>query len=94
MPKVAFNPKIHYTLNQASKITGLEVYVIRYWNAEELIELKTNRAGRKFCTHSDIKKILFVKKCLREDRLTIAGTLPLAKAWKEIEASQSELEFK
>jgi DNA-binding transcriptional MerR regulator len=95
MPDVSYNPKIHYTLNQVSKIIGIEPYVLKYWKVEGLIELQKNKAGRFFCTRSDIRRILFVKKSLREDRYTIAGTLQLIKNWKDPEEpTQNELGFK
>ena len=94
MPKVEYNSKIHYTLKNVSQIAGLETYVIRYWRTEGLITLNSNRAGRLFCTKSDIKKILFVKKCLRDDRLTIAQTKLLTDAWKEKDEDQIDIEFK
>jgi DNA-binding transcriptional MerR regulator len=94
MPKVVYNSKIHYSLKSVSQIAGLEAYVIRYWQVEGLITLNKNRAGNLFFTHEDVKKVLFIKKCLRDDRLTIAETKLLAETWRESEESQTEIEFK
>jgi DNA-binding transcriptional MerR regulator len=74
MPKVQYNPRIHYSLSVVSKLVGLETYVIRYWGTEGLIVLNKNRVDRIFFTQNDIKKVLFIKKCLRDDKLIIAQT--------------------
>ena len=94
MPAVIYNSKIHYTLKNTSQILGVEGYVIRYWGTEGLIVINKNRSGRLFFTHSDIKKLLFIKKCLRDDRLTIAETKKLTDTWKEKDEEQTNLEFR
>ena len=94
MSKVQYNSKIHYSLSVVGKLVGLETYVIRYWGTEGLIVLNKSITGRIFFTNSDVKKILFIKKCLRDDRLTIAQTRLLTDKWKEKEESQNEMEFK
>jgi DNA-binding transcriptional MerR regulator len=93
MPKVKYNSNTCYALSTASKILALETYVIRYWGTAGLITLNKNRAGKIFFTHTDIKKLLFIKQCLREDRLTIEGTKLLTDKWKDNEETQTDLEF-
>ena len=66
--------KLYYSISEVSKITGLEQYVLRYWESEfEQLEPAKNRAGNRIYTNRDIKLILHIKKLLREERYTIEG---------------------
>ncbi|MEX0737398.1 MAG: MerR family transcriptional regulator [Bacteroidota bacterium] len=66
--------KLYYSISEVSTITGLEQYVLRYWESE-FPELKPakNRAGNRIYTNKDIKLILYIKKLLRDERYTIEG---------------------
>ncbi len=66
--------KLYYSISEVSKITGLEQYVLRYWESEfEQLQPAKNRAGNRIYTNRDIKLILFIKKLLRDERYTIEG---------------------
>jgi len=66
--------KLYYSISEVSKITGLEQYVLRYWESEfELLQPAKNRAGNRIYTNRDIKLILYIKRLLREERYTIEG---------------------
>jgi len=66
--------KLYYSISEVSKITGLEQYVLRYWESEfEQLGPAKNRAGNRIYTNRDIKLILFIKKLLRDERYTIEG---------------------
>ena len=66
--------KLYYSISEVSKITGLEQYVLRYWETEfELLQPQKNRAGNRIYTNRDIKLILYIKKLLRDERYTIEG---------------------
>ncbi|MBS4035659.1 MAG: MerR family transcriptional regulator [Ignavibacterium sp.] len=66
--------KLYYSISEVSKITGIEQYVLRYWETE-FIELKPqkNRAGNRIYTNKDIQLILHIKNLLRERKYTIEG---------------------
>ena len=66
--------KLYYSISEVSKITGLEQYVLRYWETE-FDELKPakNRAGNRIYTNKDIKLIMHIKKLLRDEKYTIEG---------------------
>ena len=74
--------KLYYSISEVSKITGLEQYVLRYWESE-FDELKPakNRAGNRIYTNKDIQSILFIKKLLREERYTIEGAKQVLKTY-------------
>ena len=66
--------KLYYSISEVSKITGLEQYVLRYWESEfpELNPQK-NRAGNRIYTNKDIKLIIHIKQLLRDEKYTIEG---------------------
>ncbi|MBM4162748.1 MAG: MerR family transcriptional regulator [Ignavibacteria bacterium] len=66
--------KLYYSISEVSTITGLEQYVLRYWESEfPQLKPAKNRAGNRIYTNKDIKLILYIKKLLRDERYTIEG---------------------
>lgn len=66
--------KLYYSISEVSKITGLEQYILRYWETEfDQLNPSKNRAGNRIYTNKDIKLILSIKKLLREEKYTIEG---------------------
>ena len=67
-------PKLYYSISEVSRLTGLEPYVLRYWETEfEELRPQKNRAGNRIYSNRDIKFILRIKELLREQRYTIEG---------------------
>lgn len=66
--------KLFYKISEVSRLTGLESYVLRYWETEftELAPRK-NKGGQRVFEQKDIDKILVIKRLLYEEGLTIAG---------------------
>ncbi|CAN5411305.1 hypothetical protein BH10BAC5_BH10BAC5_08470 [soil metagenome] len=78
--------KLYYSISEVSKITDLEQYVLRYWETEfESLKPAKNLSGNRIYTNKDIKLILFIKKCLRDEKYTIEGAKKLVKAYSEEE---------
>jgi len=66
--------KLYYSISEVSKLTGLEQYILRYWETEfEQLRPGKNRAGNRIYTNKDIKLILQIKRLLREEKYTIEG---------------------
>ena len=66
--------KLYYSISEVSKLTGLEQYILRYWETEfEQLKPSKNRAGNRIYTNKDINLILKIKKLLREEKYTIEG---------------------
>ena len=66
--------KLYYSISEVSKITGLEQYVLRYWETEfDQLKPAKNRAGNRIYTNKDIKLIMHIKKLLRDEKYTIEG---------------------
>ncbi len=83
--------KLYYSISEVSKLTGLEQYILRYWETEfDQLKPGKNRAGNRIYTNKDIKLILQIKKLLREEKYTIEG----AKKILNSSASEAAFEFK
>ncbi|MBU0560924.1 MAG: MerR family transcriptional regulator [Bacteroidetes bacterium] len=66
--------KLYYSISEVSKLTGLEQYILRYWESEfDQLKPSKNRAGNRIYTNKDISIILKIKKLLRDEKYTIEG---------------------
>jgi DNA-binding transcriptional MerR regulator len=66
--------KLYYSISEVSRLTGLEQYILRYWESEfDELKPSKNRAGNRIYTNKDIKLILKIKKLLRDEKYTIEG---------------------
>ena len=73
-------PKLYYSISEVSRLTGLEPYVLRYWESEfEDLKPQKNRAGNRIYSNRDIQFILRIKELLREQRYTIEGAKHILK---------------
>lgn len=74
--------KLYYSISEVSKITGLEQYVLRYWENEfEELKPSKNRAGNRIYTNKDIKLIMLVKRLLRDEKYTLDGAKQILKTY-------------
>ncbi|OGL44882.1 MAG: hypothetical protein A2161_20860 [Candidatus Schekmanbacteria bacterium RBG_13_48_7] len=66
--------RLFYRIGEVSKVTGLEDYILRYWESEfkALAPLK-NKAGQRIYTQEDVDLILKIRELLYKDKYTIAG---------------------
>ncbi|MFQ5797965.1 MAG: MerR family transcriptional regulator [Bacteroidota bacterium] len=86
--------KLYYSISEVGKITGLEQYVLRYWESEfEQLKPAKNRAGNRIYTNKDIKLILHIKKLLREERYTIEGAKQVLQTWNPEDEGGEQLEL-
>ena len=61
-----------FKLNEVCGLTGVEPYVLRYWESEfNQISPITSSSGQKLFEHNDIEAISKIKKLLFEDKLSI-----------------------
>lgn len=86
--------KLYYSISEVSKITGLEQYVLRYWESEfEQLRPAKNRAGNRIYTNRDIKLILHIKNLLRDQRYTIEGAKQVLQHYTPEGESGEQLEL-
>ena len=66
--------KRYFRIGEASRIIGVEPYVLRYWESE-FSQIRPERADSNQRTYQrqDLENLLKVKKLLYEDRMTIEG---------------------
>ena len=64
----------YFRIGDASRIVGVEPYVLRYWESE-FSQLKPSRADSKQRTYQrkDLETLLEIKRLLYEERMTIEG---------------------
>lgn len=66
--------KRYFRIGEVSAITGLESYVLRYWETEfPKIKPARSRSGQRLYKRQDIEIILLIKELLYEKKFTIEG---------------------
>ena len=66
--------KLFYRIGEVSRLTGLEPYVLRYWETEfPQIKPDKSRSGQRLYTNKDLETISHIKQLLYKDGYTIAG---------------------
>ena len=66
--------KLFHKIGEVSHLTGLEPYVLRFWESEfSALHPKKNRGGQRVYIDRDIQVILRIKRMLYEEGYTIAG---------------------
>ena len=66
--------KLYYAISEVSRMTGLEPYVLRYWEKEfSMLKPKKNRGGTRLYTTKDIELINRINHLRTKEKLTIAG---------------------
>jgi DNA-binding transcriptional MerR regulator len=66
--------KLFYKIGEVGRITGVETYVLRYWETEfPFLRPRKNRSGQRVYVKKDIELIMQIKKMLYLERYTIEG---------------------
>ena len=66
--------KLFYKIGDVSRLTGLEAYVLRYWETEfPMLKPRKNRGGQRVYLRKDIDLILKIKQMLHQEGYTIVG---------------------
>jgi DNA-binding transcriptional MerR regulator len=66
--------KLFYKIGEVSKITGVEPYVLRYWETEfHFLRPRKNKSGQRVYVKKDLELVLQVKRMLYQERYTIEG---------------------
>ena len=66
--------KRYYSISQVADMTGLEPYVLRYWEKEfSVLKPKKNKGGTRLYTSRDIELINRIHHLRTKEKLTIAG---------------------
>lgn len=66
--------KLFYKIGEVGRITGVETYVLRYWESEfPFLRLRKSRSGQRLYVKKDIELISEVRRLLYDERYTIEG---------------------
>ncbi len=66
--------KLFYKIGEVSQLTGLEAYVLRFWESEfPALHPKKSKGNQRVYTKREIDLILEIKKLLYQEGMTIAG---------------------
>jgi DNA-binding transcriptional MerR regulator len=66
--------KLFYKIGEVSRLTGLESYVLRYWETEfPALRPRKTSGGQRVYTPKDVELVLHIKRMLYEQGFTIAG---------------------
>ena len=69
------NDKRYYSISEVARMTGLQPYVLRYWEKEfSMLRPRKNRGGNRLYTTADIELINRINYLRKHEKLTIAGT--------------------
>lgn len=73
-PQQSVPDKLFYKIGEVSRVTGVESYVLRYWETEfSFLKPRKNKSGQRVYVKKDLDVILMVKKMLYQERYTIEG---------------------
>ena len=66
--------KLYFKIGEVSEVTGVEPYVLRYWESEfRIVSPERSRSRQRLYTRKDVELILEIKRLLYEERYTIEG---------------------
>ncbi|MCX7794635.1 MAG: MerR family transcriptional regulator [Thermodesulfovibrionales bacterium] len=70
----SYSEKLFYRIGEVSRITGLEPYILRYWETEfPFLRPRKSSSGHRIYTRREIDLIFTIKKLLYEEKYTIEG---------------------
>jgi DNA-binding transcriptional MerR regulator len=69
-----FPDKLFYKIGEVSQITGVEPYVLRYWETEfPFLKPRKNKSGQRVYVKKDLEQIIKITELLYKERYTIEG---------------------
>ena len=72
--RAALPDKLFYKIGEVSRLTGVEPYVLRYWESEfQFLRPRKSKSGQRVYVKKDLETILRIKGLLYDERYTIEG---------------------
>jgi len=85
--------KLYFKIGEVSKITGVEPYILRYWESEfKLVKPYRTKSNQRLYRKKDVESILKIKKMLYDQKFTIAGAKKKLKD-NDVQDTQLTLNF-
>jgi DNA-binding transcriptional MerR regulator len=70
----AIPDKLYFRIGEASRLLGVEPYVLRYWETEfPSLSPKKSDTGHRLYRRKDVEQLLLIKELLYAKRFTIEG---------------------
>ena len=86
--------RLYYKIGEVSEITGIEPYVLRYWESEfKIVSPSRTHSKQRLYRKKDLELILEIKKLLYEEKFTIAGAKKKLQKTKGLKTQQMKLEL-
>jgi DNA-binding transcriptional MerR regulator len=86
--------KLYYKIGEVSEITGIEPYVLRYWESEfKIVSPSRTSSKQRLYRKKDLELILEIKKLLYEEKFTIAGAKKKLQKTRGLKEQQMKLEL-
>ena len=84
--------KLYYKIGEVSEITGVEPYVLRYWESEfNIVRPSRTKAKQRLYRKKDVELILEIKELLYKEQFTIAGARRKLKGTNSRENKESQV---
>lgn len=66
--------KLFFRIGEVSRLTGIEPYVLRYWETEfDALRPQKSGTGQRLYRRQDVETVLKIEHLLYEEKFTIAG---------------------
>ena len=86
--------KLYFKIGEVSEITGIQPYVLRYWESEfKTIKPSRTKSKQRIYRKNDVEIILEIKRMLYEEKLTIAGARKKLQELKSKGKNQLQFDF-
>lgn len=70
--------KLYYSIREVSELVDEEQHILRYWEKEfPQLKPKKNRGGNRTYSLKDIELLKYIKKLMRDDKLSLKGAKDL-----------------
>ena len=94
IPEPSIPNKLYFKIGEVSTITGVEPYVLRYWESEfKTIKPSRTQSKQRIYRRKDVELILEIKKMLYEQKFTIAGARKRLQDLKSTDKQQLQFDF-
>jgi DNA-binding transcriptional MerR regulator len=94
-PTPSIPNKLYFKIGEVSTLTGVEPYVLRYWESEfKTIKPSRTQSKQRIYRRKDVELILEIKKMLYEEKFTIAGARKRLQELKSADKKQLHFDFK
>ena len=94
IPEPSIPNKLYFKIGEVSTLTGVEPYVLRYWESEfKTIKPSRTQSKQRIYRRKDVELILEIKKMLYEEKFTIAGARKRLQELKATNKKQLKFDF-